>query len=95
MAGVMMFEFIHDYIVHERKNALEAFLNSREGNTKKATLLKTQYDRREAVRLAQEVKNSRDAAQEILEGVINRPRGFDQIPKNYEQFKKLMKEVGA
>ena len=47
-----MFEFIHDYIVNERKNALEAFLNSREGNTKKATLLKTQYDRREAVRLA-------------------------------------------
>ena len=52
MAGIMMFEFIHDYIVYERKNALEAFLNSREGNTKKATLLKTQHDRREAVRLA-------------------------------------------
>ena len=33
MAGIMMFEFIHDYIVYERKNALEAFLNSREGNT--------------------------------------------------------------
>ena len=95
MAGIMMFEFIHDYIVHERKNALEAFLNSREGNTKRATVLKTQYDRREAVRLAEEVKKSRDAAQEVLDRVINRPRAHDQIPPNYEQFKKLMKEFGA
>ena len=33
-AGVMMLEFIHDYVSHERKTAMEQFLKEREGQGK-------------------------------------------------------------
>ena len=77
LAGIVMLEFITDYIQHERKNAMEAFLNTREGHDRHTTVLRTQNDRKEAVRLAEAVKKSRDDAQEVLDRVINRPRKFD------------------
>ena len=33
-AGVMMLEFIYDYVSHERKTAMEQFLKEREGQGK-------------------------------------------------------------
>ena len=51
VAGVMMLEFIYDYVSHERKTAMEQFLNERQGPGNQ-TVLKTANERKEAVRLA-------------------------------------------
>ena len=41
LAGIVMLEFITDYIQHERKNAMESFLNAREGYDRHTTVLRT------------------------------------------------------